>query len=66
MLVAALHFYENSTNTFHFECGMMPHTLFDVAALTGLRPIGETYDLTQTSNNISFTPRESTFQKYIS
>jgi hypothetical protein len=65
MLVAALHFYENSTNTFHFECGMMTPTLFDVAAITGLRPIGETYDPTQTGNNISFTPRESTFQKYI-
>jgi hypothetical protein len=65
MLVAALHFYENSTNTFHFECGMMTPTLFDVAAITGLRPIGETYDPTQTSNNISFIPRESTFQKYI-
>jgi hypothetical protein len=38
MLIAALHFWENSTNTFHFKAGMMTPTLFDVAAITGLRP----------------------------
>jgi hypothetical protein len=44
MLVAALHFFESSTNTFHFECGMMTSTLFDVAAITGLPPTGDAYD----------------------
>ncbi|KAK2384608.1 hypothetical protein QL285_071936 [Trifolium repens] len=38
MLIAALHFWENSTNTFHLKAGMMTPTLFDVAAITGLRP----------------------------
>ncbi|PNX61720.1 hypothetical protein L195_g052602, partial [Trifolium pratense] len=33
MIVAALHFFESSTNTFHFECGMMTPTLLDVAAI---------------------------------
>ncbi|MCI46074.1 hypothetical protein A2U01_0067314, partial [Trifolium medium] len=33
MLVAALHFWERSTNTFHFKVGMMTPTLFDIAAI---------------------------------
>ncbi|PNX75439.1 hypothetical protein L195_g031375 [Trifolium pratense] len=44
MIIVVLHFFESSTNTFHFECGMMTPTLFDVAAITGLLPIGDTYD----------------------
>ncbi|WJX53648.1 hypothetical protein P8452_39620 [Trifolium repens] len=65
MLVTALHFFESSTNTFHFECGMMTPTLFDVAAITGFSPLGETYDLTKTGTSIEFAPKEKTFQKYI-
>ncbi|WJX32837.1 hypothetical protein P8452_21118 [Trifolium repens] len=65
MLVAALHFFESSTNTFHFECGMMTPTLFDVAAITGLSPLGETYDPAKTSASIEFAPKEKTFLKYI-
>jgi hypothetical protein len=44
---------------------MMTPTLFDVAAITGLSPIGDTYDPTRASQNISFTSRENTFLKYI-
>jgi hypothetical protein len=65
MLVAALHFFDSSTNTFHFECGMMTPTLFDVTAITGLSPVGETYDPAKTSLAIEFAPKEKTFQKYI-
>jgi hypothetical protein len=65
MLIAALHFFESSTNTFHFRCGMMTPTLFDVAAITGLSPIGDTYDPARASQDISFDPTEKTFQKYI-
>jgi hypothetical protein len=65
MLIAALHFFESSTNTFHFPCGMMTPTLFDVAAITGLSPIGDTYDPARVSPNIVFDPKEKTFQKYI-
>jgi hypothetical protein len=65
MLIAALHFFESSTNTFHFRCEMMTPTLFDVAAITGLSPIGDTYDPAKASQNISFDPTEKTFQKYI-
>jgi hypothetical protein len=65
MLVAALHFFESSTNTFHFECGMMTPTLFDVTAMTGLSPLGETYDPARASTTFEFSPKEKTFQKYI-
>src|SRR3954465_4012735 len=44
MLVAAVHFWDASHNTFHLPCGMITPTLFDVAAITGLRPTRETFD----------------------
>jgi hypothetical protein len=44
LMITALHFFESFTNTFHFACGMMAPTLFDVAAITRLSPIGDTYD----------------------
>jgi hypothetical protein len=65
MIIAAMHFFEGSTNTFHFECGMMTPTLFDVSAITGLSPIGETYDPAKTNQSIEFDYKEKTFQKYI-
>jgi hypothetical protein len=65
MLIAALHFFESYTNTFHFECGMMTSSLFDVAAITGLSPIGDTYEPAKASPNLVFDPKEKTFQKYI-
>jgi hypothetical protein len=65
MLIVVLHFFEGSTNTFQFECGMMTPTLFDVAAIIGLSPVGDTYDPTRASQNISFTSKEHTFSKYI-
>jgi hypothetical protein len=65
LLIAAMHFYEKSTNTFQFKCGMMTPTLLDVAAITGLRPNGETFDLTQTSKNIELIYKENTYSKFI-
>ncbi|GAU34569.1 hypothetical protein TSUD_29150 [Trifolium subterraneum] len=52
MIIAALHFFESSTNTFQFECGMMTPTLFDVAAITGLPLTGDTYDPTLAGSKI--------------
>jgi hypothetical protein len=65
MLIAALHFFESSTNTFHFECGMMTPTLFDVAAITGLPPTGDTYDPNRVCNIIDFGFNSKTYSKYI-
>src|SRR4051812_11590340 len=44
MLVASVHFWDASHNTFHLPCGMITPTLFDVAAITGLRQTGELFD----------------------
>jgi hypothetical protein len=44
---------------------MMTPTLFDVAAITGLSPLGETYDPARASTAFEFSPKEKTFQKYI-
>ncbi|KAK2402644.1 hypothetical protein QL285_052145 [Trifolium repens] len=65
LLIAALHFYEKSTNTFQFKCGMVTPTLLDVAAITCLRPNGDHFDPTKTGDNIELNYRENTFSKYI-
>jgi hypothetical protein len=65
MIIAAMHFFESSTNTFHFDCGMMTPTLFDISAITGLSPVGEIYDPTKITLSIEFDYKEKTFQKYI-
>lgn len=44
MLVTSLYFWYSTHNTFHLPCRMMTPTLFDVSAIIGLRPTGETYD----------------------
>jgi hypothetical protein len=61
-----MNFFEKSTNTFQFKCRMMTPTLLDVAAITGLRPNGETFDPTKTSKNIELVYKENTFSKFIS
>ena len=38
MITASLYFWDSTYNTFHLPCGMLTPTLFDVAAITGLRP----------------------------
>lgn len=46
MLLASLYFWEGSTNTFQLPCGILTPTLFDVATITGLSPLEETFDPT--------------------
>ncbi|GAU19661.1 hypothetical protein TSUD_240090 [Trifolium subterraneum] len=65
MIIAALHFFESSTNTFQFECGMITPTLFDVAAITGLPPTGETYDHNLAGSKIEPKIRTKSYNKYI-
>ncbi|GAU33711.1 hypothetical protein TSUD_148620 [Trifolium subterraneum] len=65
IIIAALHFFESSTNTFHFECGMMTPTLFDVAAITGLPPTGDTYDPTRAGSKIELKINHKSYSKYI-
>ncbi|GAU41191.1 hypothetical protein TSUD_26160 [Trifolium subterraneum] len=65
MIIAALHFFESSTNTFQFECGMMTPTLFYVAAITGLSPTRDTYDPTLAGSKIEPKIRTKSYTKYI-
>ncbi|GAU30389.1 hypothetical protein TSUD_58010 [Trifolium subterraneum] len=65
MIIAALHFFKSSTNTFQFECGMMTPTLFDVAAITGLSPTGDTYDPNLAGSKIEPKIRTKSYTKYI-
>jgi len=44
MIIAALHFWNPSTNSLHLKRGMLTPTLQDVPGLTGLKPIGQTFD----------------------
>jgi hypothetical protein len=60
-----MHFYEKSTNTFQFKCGMMTPTMLDVAAITCLGPNGENINPAKASKNIELTYKENTFSKYI-
>lgn len=55
MLLASLYFKEGSTNIFQLPCGMLTSTLFVVATITGLSPLGEVFDPTlSTENTFSF------------
>lgn len=38
LLVVAIYFWESTTNTFPLPCGMITPTIFDIAAIVGLRP----------------------------
>lgn len=42
-LMASFHFWHSNSNTFHVPFGMITLTLFDITAITGLKPIGFTY-----------------------
>lgn len=44
MLLASLYFWDGTHQTFHFGCGMITPTLFDLAAIVGLKPTGEEFD----------------------
>lgn len=44
MLLASLYFWDDTHQTFHFGCGMMTPSLFDLASIVGLKPFGEEFD----------------------
>lgn len=66
MLIASLYFWDSTHNTFHLPCGLMTPTLFDIAAITSLRPTGETYDPNfMAEDTIGFDCNQATFTNYI-
>lgn len=54
MLLAALHFWNSSTNSLHLKCGMVTPTLLDVATITGLKPIEETFVPSNCKSAVTF------------
>jgi len=54
MLIAALHFWNISTTRLHLKFGMLTPTLLDVAAITSLKPTGQTFDPEGYESEISF------------
>ncbi|XP_058736960.1 uncharacterized protein LOC131609281 [Vicia villosa] len=66
MLVASVYFWDASHNTFHLPCGMITPTLFDIAAITGLRPIGEPFDPNvMDTDTINFNEATVTYTAFI-
>lgn len=64
MLLVSLYFWEGSTNTFQLPYGMLTPTLFDMTVITGLSPLGETFDLTLSTEN-TFTFDRASLQNHI-
>lgn len=66
MLITSLYFWDNTHNNFHFPCGMLTLTLFDIAAITGLRPTGENFNPNfMTEDSIGSDSNIATFTNYI-
>lgn len=66
MLITSLYFWDNTHNNFHFPCGMLTPTLFDIAAINVLRPTGESCNLNfMTKDSIGFDGNRDTFTNYI-
>lgn len=66
MLLAALHFWEDSTNTLQLRCGMTTPTFLDVIAITGLWPTGKVFNPSiQNEDNIGFNSKRVSFTNFI-
>lgn len=66
ILIISLYFWNNTHKNFQFPCGMLTPTLFDVAAITSLRPTGDTFDPNyMTKETIGFNGSQATFTRCI-
>lgn len=65
MLLATFHLWNASTISLHLKCGMLTSTLLDVAAITCLKPTGETFDTNNTSSYLHVSFSRATFKVYI-
>lgn len=63
MLLVSIFFWEGSTNTFQFPCGMLTPTLFDMTAITRLTPLGENFTPTLETTN-EFTIKLFSFKNF--
>ncbi|XP_027337222.1 uncharacterized protein LOC113850902 [Abrus precatorius] len=60
MIMSSLFFWDRATSSFHVPCAMITPTLFDVAAIAGLRPTGPSFRPDSHPKNPDVTPN---FQK---
>jgi len=65
MILAALHFWNSSTSSLHLKCGMLTSTLLDIAAITGLKPTGETFDPSKCKSVVTFNFVKATCGPYV-
>jgi len=65
MIIVALHFWNPSTCSLHLKCGMLTPTLLDVAGLTSLKPIGQTFDLDSHVSKLSFDFTKPVYGNFI-
>ena len=65
IIIAALHFWNPSTCSLHLKCGMLTPTLLDVDGLTGLKPIGQTFDPDSHVSELSFDFNRPAYGNFI-
>lgn len=66
MLLAASHFWEDSTNTLQLRCGMITPTFLDVTAITGLWTTDKVFNPSiQNEDNIGFNSKRVSFTNFI-
>lgn len=66
MLISSLYFWDSTHYTFHLPCGIATPTLFDMAAIIGLKPTGHTYDPNiDVVDTITFSTTRATYSMHI-
>lgn len=67
MLIYSLYFWDNTHYTFHLPCGMVAPTLFDMAAIIGMKPTRHTYDPDfDYMDTIAFSTTRAAYSTHIS
>lgn len=65
MLIVSLYFWDSTYNTFHFPCGMLTSTHFDIGAITSFQPTREAFDPNDMNENIiNFDTNRAIFTYY--
>lgn len=66
LLVSSMYFWYITHYTFQLPCGMVTLTLFDIAAITWLKPTGNTYDPdVESDNSIGFSTSRAAYSTHI-
>nr|KYP70342.1 hypothetical protein KK1_009555 [Cajanus cajan] len=63
MLLSAIFFWNRETRAFEFPCGFVGPTLLDIAAITGLTPLGDRFHPDAVEEEISIKEVSITWDK---